>query len=176
MAYEGDVLVECPADIDFTNCWAVVVSGASWNPCGHMLFCCGTNSADAWYLHVAGQGVKEAMGVWGYPKFMRGDSNFYRYLTDNGKREIRRVDVHLRNPAAAYQKLMALMADKWFWGVLYNNCAVFAREIVVAGGGSLEVLLNCPDKEFAVKADDALRRAADGIIEAHKLPYGMGAF
>jgi hypothetical protein len=74
MSYEGEILNACPSDIDFTNTWAVVVSGASWNPCGHMLFCCGTNSSDSWYLHVAGQGVRELLGFYAYPKFMRGDT------------------------------------------------------------------------------------------------------
>ena len=169
MAYEGEILNACPADIDFTNCWAVVVSGAKWNPCGHMIFCCGSNSDNSWYFYVAGQGVKEVMGVWAYPKFIRGDSNFYRYLSDNGKREIRRLDARLTNPAGAYQKLMKFMADKWFWGVLLNNCVVFAREVIVAGGGSVNVLLNCPDKEFAEKVLDA---AAQGVVDS--LPYGLG--
>jgi hypothetical protein len=174
MAYEGEILSECPSDIDFAACWAVVVSGAKWNPCGHMMFSCGSNSENSWYFHVAGQGIKEAMGVYGFPKFMRGDRNYYRYLTDNGKREIRRLDARLTNPAGAYQKLMSLMADKWFWGVLWNNCAVFAKDIIVAGGGSVEILLNCPDKEFAQKADKAIDAAAKGIIES--LPYGLGGF
>jgi len=114
------------------------------------------------------------MGVYGYPKFMRGDRNYYRYLNDNDKQEIRRLDARLTNPAGAYQKLMKLMADKWFWGVLWNNCAVFAKEIIIAGGGAIEVLLNCPDKEFAEKVDKALDDWAKGIVES--LPYGLGPF
>jgi hypothetical protein len=57
---------------------------------------------------------------------------------------------------------------------LWNNCAVFAREIIVAGGGSVYVLLNCPDGEFAQKLDKALDTAAKGMIE--NLPYGLGGF
>jgi len=174
MSYEGEVLTQCPGDINFANCWAVVVSGAKWNPCGHMLLCCGTNSEDSWYFHVAGQGVREAYGVWGYPKFMRGDSNYYKYLADNGKREIRRLNAHIKDPGAAYRKLESLMADRWFWGVLVNNCASFVKEIITAGGGSLEVLLNCPDKEFASKVDQALDAAAKGLVES--LPYGLRPF
>ena len=37
MPYDGELLNQCQADIDFTLTQAVVVSGASWNPCGHML-------------------------------------------------------------------------------------------------------------------------------------------
>jgi len=170
MTYEGDILNLCPRDIDFTNTWAVVVSGASWNPCGHMLFCCGTNSDDSWYLHVAGQGVREVLGVWAYPKFMRGDANFYRYLADNGKREIRRIDVRMTNPSGAYTALMKYMADKWFWRVLPNNCVTFTRDLVVAGGGTLAVPLNCPDQEFVRR----LKKAGRAALEAESnVPPGF---
>jgi hypothetical protein len=156
MTYEGEILNECPGDIDFTNTWAVVVSGASWNPCGHMLFCCGSNSDDSWYFHVAGQGVREALGFWAYPKFMRGDLNFNRYLSDNGKRELRRLDTKFTKPSDAYSRLMDFMKDKWFWGVLPHNCAAFTKDIVTAGGGDVTVLLNCPDQEFVKKVGKAL--------------------
>jgi hypothetical protein len=167
MSYEGEVLYSCPHDIDFTNTWAVVVSGASWNPCGHMLFCCGTDSANSWYFHVAGQGMRELLGVWAYPKFMRGDANFYRYLSDNGKHEIRRLDVRISNPAGAYQKLENFMADKWFWGVLPHNCADFARGIITAGGGSVSVALNCPDQEFVKKVG---RAVSEGLRNMPPMP------
>jgi hypothetical protein len=125
-----------------------------------MVFCCGSDSASSWYFHVAGQGVKEVAGALAYPKFMRGDAKFALYLADNGKREIRRLDAHITDPSGAYNKLMKFMADKWVWGVLPHNCATFAREIILAGGGSLDVLLNCPDKEFApTKSSTMLWRA-----------------
>ena len=155
MTYEGEILNVCPADIDFTNTWAVVVSGATWNPCGHMLFCCGTSSTNSWYCHVAGQGVREAMGFYAYPKFMRGDANFARYLADNGKREIRRLNAGITDAGGAYRKLTSFMMDKWFWGVLPHNCAAFARDIIEAGNGSVTVLLNCPDQEFVSRAGNA---------------------
>jgi hypothetical protein len=166
MSYEGQILNLCPGDIDFSNTWAVVVSGVSWNPCGHMLFCCGTNSNDSWYFHVAGQGVKEAMGVWAYPKFMRGDANYNRYLVDNGKHEIRRLNARITNPAGAYQMLTQYMSNKWFWGVLPHNCAAFAKDIISAGGGNVKVLLNCPDQDF-------LRRTGEAALEGLKrVPRG----
>lgn len=151
MAYEGEILKMCPSDIDFTNTWAVVVSGASWNPCGHMLLCCGLDSESSWYLQVAGQGVRELLGVYAYPKFMRGDKSYNRYLRENKKRELRRLDAKITNSSGAYKKLMDLMAEKYFWKVLPDNCVTFTREIIRAGGGDLKVLLNCPDQEFLRK-------------------------
>jgi hypothetical protein len=121
-----------------------------------MILCTGTSSANSWYFHVAGQGVTELFGVWAYPKFMRGDANFMRYLQENGKTEIRRLDAKIINAAGAYMKLVQLMADKWFWGVLPHNCAGFVKEIISAGGGSLTVLLNCPDQEVVHKIGQAI--------------------
>jgi hypothetical protein len=155
MAYEGDILLECPSNLDFTVTQAVVVSGASWNPCGHMIFCTGSNSDDARYFHVAGAGFGEIYGVYAYPKFM-DESGYQRYLHENGKHEIRRRDVNFTNPTAAYNKLMSMMEDKWIWGVLPHNCATFAKEIVTAGGGDLSVVLNCPDEEVVKKIGAAL--------------------
>jgi hypothetical protein len=148
MAYEGDILNSCPVDLDFSNTQAIVVSGVSWNPCGHMILTCGTDSSNCWFFHVAGQGRKEWGGIYAYPKFMRGETNYQRYLKDNGKSEIRRLDAKVTNPSGAYQKLTELMISKWFWGVLPHNCAAFARDIITAGGGDVTVLLNCPDQEF----------------------------
>jgi hypothetical protein len=160
MAYEGELLNACPADIDFTLTQAVVVSGASWNPCGHMILCTGTDSARSWYFHVAGAGVREAYGVWAFPKFMREDG-YNRYLTENGKHEIRRLDAQIQNPAGAYSQLMQFMANKWLWGVLPHNCATFVKEIIRAGGGNLGVLLNCPDQEVVHKLGERIKDALD---------------
>ena len=155
MAYEGELLRMCPGNLDFTITQAVVVSGASWNPCGHMIFCTGNNSENARYFHVAGQGAAELYGFYAYPKFMT-EAGYWRYLRENGKREIRRLDAKLSNPSGAYQKLMNLMGDKWFWKVLPHNCATFAVEIIKAGSGDLTVLLNCPDQETVRKIGKAL--------------------
>lgn len=36
--YIGDIMHQCLIQpFDFNNTYAIVVSGASWNPCGHML-------------------------------------------------------------------------------------------------------------------------------------------
>ena len=172
MSYEGEILTMCPADIDFSNTSAVVVSGASWNPCGHMIFCCGTDSANSWYFHVAGQGVREAFGVRAYPKFMRGDENFMRYLRENHKHEIRRLDCAITDPGGSYRKLMAYMSNMWYWGVLPHNCATFAHDVIKAGGGNLDVLFNCPDQEFAGKVKRTIDQAFEGIGRAGPyMPY-----
>lgn len=166
MSYEGEILDMCPSDLDFRITWAIVVSGASWNPCGHMILCCGNNSADSWFFHVAGQGVREWGGVRAYPKFMRGDQNFQKYLSENGKHEIRRTDCTITNPAGSYQKLMGYMSNIWYWKVLPHNCATFARDVIEAGGGKIVVTLNCPDQEFVRKLGDAADAALEGIGRA----------
>lgn len=66
MAYQGDEAYFC-GDYNFANAHAVTVSGASWNPCGHLLL--NTGGVGGWYFHIA--------EVRGKPKFMRqaGGSN-----------------------------------------------------------------------------------------------------
>jgi hypothetical protein len=157
MTYEGELMRFCPRDIDFSLTQAVVVSGAWWNPCGHMILCAGTSSDTSWYFHVAGAGVREAFGVRAYPKFMREDG-YNRYLRENNKREIRRLDAKISNPSGAFSKLMLLMAAKWTWKVFPHNCASFAKEVIWAGGGDLTVLLNCPDQEVVRKFNEFQRQ------------------
>lgn len=171
MPYEGEQLLMCPADIDFTMTQAVVVSGASWNPCGHMILCAGNNTATSWYFHVAGAGRSELYGVYAYPKFMR-EADYFRYLADNGKHEIRRLDASIKNPDKAYDRLTHLMADKWFWRVLPHNCASFAKEIVEAGGGTLTVLGNCPDQEVVNTVIQGVRSAVDTLLTPPHLNPG----
>ena len=171
MPYEGEILSECPADLDFQNTSAVVVSGATWNPCGHMILSCGTSSIDSWYFHVAGQQAGhwwEKSGILAYPKFMRGDANLARYLGENGKKEIRRLDAKIMNPSGAYMKLTSFMSDKWFWKVLPHNCAAFVKEIVKAGGGDLSVLLNCPDQEFVRQVGQAMDQGLKSLPRGPK--------
>jgi hypothetical protein len=168
MPYEGELLNQCPGDLDFSVTQAVVVSGASWNPCGHMMLCAGNSSDTAWYFHVAGAGAREAFGVYAFPKFMR-EKDYHRYLCDNGKHEIRRLNAQIVNPSGAYRKLTELMISKWCWKVLPDNCATFVKEIVKAGGGNLDVTWNCPDQEVVrsikIGIKDALDRAAQFQME-----------
>jgi hypothetical protein len=59
---------------------------------------------------------------------------------------------------------MSYMSIKWAWGYigswspinplpfpLIHNCATFVSDIIVAGGGDLTVMLNCPDLEVQNK-------------------------
>ena len=114
MAYEGELLSECPQGLDFSFTQAVVVSGASWNPCGHMILCVGNSSDTSWYFHVAGAGVREVYGVYAYPKFMR-EEGYQRYLLENSKRELRRLDAMISNPDG--------MASRSRRGPLMRRCA-----------------------------------------------------
>jgi hypothetical protein len=124
MAYQGDEIDYCTA-FRFDLAHAVVVSGAKWNPCGHMLL--NTGGYGGWYFHVA--------EVRGLPKFMN-EAGYQRYLKENGKREIRRVFVPLKNPDAANAKLEEPLAKKWTWFLLPNNCGNFVEEVLQAGGTS----------------------------------------
>ena len=171
MSYEGELLRECPRDLDFTLTQAVVVSGAAWNPCGHMILCTGTSSDNAWYFHVAGQGLSELAGIFAYPKFMR-EEDYYQYLQENGKREIRRLDAQIKKPSGAYQKLMHLMNAKWMWAVLPHNCSTFVKEIISAGGGNLRVLLNCPDQEVVGRITQTAKEMLDREAEFQRTNPG----
>lgn len=134
-SYIGDEMVICPLRTsDFRHTCAVIVSGDGINICGHALLHVG----NGWYFHVAGKND--------LPKFM-SESGYMRYLRENGKREIRRWIVHLPNPAGAHRKLEELLAKKWRWLVLPNNCASFVEEIMQAGGSNAGTYLNCPSAE-----------------------------
>lgn len=75
MAYEGDELRFCPADLfDFDNASAVIVSGDWPNSFGHMLFCTGVRS-QAIYFQVA--------GVYTAPRYM----NSFGYILEKRRRE-----------------------------------------------------------------------------------------
>lgn len=133
--YTGDEMILCPLKTaDFKHTCAVIVSGDGINVCGHALLHVG----NGWYSHVAGKND--------LPKFM-SESGYMRYLRENGKREIRRWLVPLPNPAGAHKKLEELLAKKWRWLVLPNNCASFVEEIVQAGGSNAGMYMNCPSAE-----------------------------
>lgn len=133
--YIGDDMVRSPLKrSDFQHACAVIVSGDSINICGHALLHIG----DGWYFHVAGK--------YDLPKFMNEDG-YMRYLRENGKREIRRWIVKLTNPAGAQRKLEELLAKKWRWLVLPNNCTTFVEEVVRAGGSNAGMYFNCPAAE-----------------------------
>jgi hypothetical protein len=133
--YEGDEMIVCPLDVsDFRHVCAVIVSGDKGNPCGHALLHVG----NAWYFHVA--------GFYKLPKYMHEDG-YRRYMRENNKREIRRWPIRLPNPRGAHEKLHDLLAKKWLWGIVVNNCTSFVEEIVQAGGSNAYQMFNCPSAE-----------------------------
>ncbi len=137
MAYDGEIMTACPAKpFDFSNAHTVVVSGAQWNPCGHLLL--NTGGVNGWYFHVA--------EVRGFPRYMDEDG-FHRYLTENQKRVLSMRPVPLRDPDASMLKLEQLLSRKWTWFVLPNNCASFAEDVLQAGGTDAGLLTNCPAVE-----------------------------
>jgi len=135
MAYDGDYMTFCAA-FDFSRTYAVTVSGAAWNPCGHLLL--NTGGRGGYYFHVA--------EVRGRPKYMR-QSGYERYLKENEKKELSRVSVKVPDPAAANRKLEELLLKKWTWFVLPNNCASFVEDVVQAGGSKAGLYSNCPARE-----------------------------
>jgi hypothetical protein len=139
MAYEGDLLLECPGDVDFSIVYAVIVTGVRLNPCGHALLFVGTSSNAGRYFHVA---------KWhDLPRQMPNQALYQRYLRENGKREVTRYVVYLPNPDGAAQRLEEVMGKPWQWLVLPHNCAAFVEEIVQAGGSTAGLYSNCPRLE-----------------------------
>lgn len=135
--YQGDDLNMCYARaFDFNVTQAVVVSGDSWNPCGHLMLQVGR--VDWSYFHVAGLRSR--------PKMMN-ELGFRRYLRENKKRVLSRRAVAITNPEGAQAKLETLMSQRWTWMVLPNNCSSFVEEVVQAGGSSAGLYWNCPAKE-----------------------------
>ena len=132
MAYDGDHINFCRV-FDFNQAYAVVVSGAKWNPCGHMLL-----NTGGWYFHVA--------EVRGRPKFMDEDG-YKRYLAENGKKEISRTFVKIPNTNAANLKLEEILLNQWTWFLLPNNCASFVEDVLQAGGTKAGLYSNCPTRE-----------------------------
>jgi hypothetical protein len=134
--YTGEIMLQCVQPFNFTQTFAVVVSGDTWNPCGHMLL--NTGGQAGWYFHVA--------AVRGKPRFMR-ESGFQRYLKEHKKRELRRTFIPIPNPDGANAKLEELLAKQWTWFVLPNNCASFVEDVVKAGGSDAGLYSNCPTRE-----------------------------
>ncbi|TFW27941.1 hypothetical protein [Massilia horti] len=135
--YEGAAMLVCPLELsDFQHVCAVIVSGHKVNPCGHTLLHIGKSWS--WYVHIS--------GPYNLPKFMP-QSNYMRYLKENGKREIRRSPIKLPNPKGAHEKLHELIEKPWIWGAVVHNCTSFEEEVVRAGGSNAGQYFNCPIAE-----------------------------
>lgn len=133
--YTGDIMQQCFLQpFDFKRAFVVVVSGASWNPCGHTLL----NTGGGWYFHAAERK--------GNPRFMR-ERDYQRYLKEHQKRELRRIFVPVPDPEGAHFKLQELLAKQWSWFMLPNNCASFVEDVVQAGGSNAGLYFNCPSRE-----------------------------
>jgi len=131
MAYEGGRVTACYV-FKFSKVAVVIVSGAAANPCGHALLFVDEN-----YFHVA--------RFRGYPFLIPGATKYARYLKENGKREIRRIPVVVKDSQAANLKLNELLSKKWTWGILPNNCVAFVEEVLAAGGVGWSCWHNCPE-------------------------------
>jgi hypothetical protein len=125
MAYEGELLTYCPAEMfNFRMTYAVVVSGARLNPYGHMLL--NTGGPGGTYFQVS--------DVYGDPRFMN-EGQFQRYLRENNKIIVTVLKRQIPYPQKAQLKLEELLSRKWVWGAVVHNCESFVQEIIVAGGG-----------------------------------------
>lgn len=135
MSYAGEILDQCGLiDIDLSKVTVVAVSGDGPNVCGHLLLY-GGHIRGGYYFHVA--------EIRGYPHYM-SESGYGRYLKETGKTEIRRRSLSLPNPQNALLYLENLMANKWTWGGIPNNCVAFVEEVIAAGGGRWSSYSNCP--------------------------------
>lgn len=134
--YIGDLMRHCfVRPSHFKHACVVIVSGDSVNFCGHALLHIG---GSGWYFHVAGFNEE--------PRFMN-EAGYKRYLKEGGKREIRRWIVAIPDPLGAHRKLEELLARRWQWLILPNNCVSFVEEIVFAGGSKAHMHYNCPTLE-----------------------------
>jgi hypothetical protein len=138
MAYDGEHVYQCNRYwYPWHRTYAVIVSGAKWNACGHAILNLGGPGGD--YFHIAG---KFRVRPW-----HMAQAGYERYLFEQEKREIVRQYIPINKPALAQAKLEELTATTWIWGVLPHNCASFVEEIIQAGGSDAGLYLNCPTLE-----------------------------
>jgi hypothetical protein len=131
MTYLGEHLYTC-AVIPFYwhQVQVVIVSGWGPNACGHTMLRAGN-----YYFHIDGRQ--------NLPWFL-DEAGFKRYLRENDKNELWRFPVTLPKPEAAQRKLEELMANRWKWWGLWNNCATFVETVMTAGGANIASIGNCP--------------------------------
>ena len=97
-----------------------------------------TGGIGGFYFHVA--------EFHGFPRYMN-EAGYRRYLKEEMKREISRTRVLLKNPQGAQRKLEELLAKKWTWFLVPQNCAAFAEDVLQAGGTNAGLFSNCPRAE-----------------------------
>jgi hypothetical protein len=157
MAYEGEVMTTCGVvNIDLSHASIIAVSGDSINLCGHLLLY--SPSGGGTYFHVTGDSNASGLArLQGYPMYM-SETGYRRYLKETKKMELRRRSVTLPNPAGAYLYLESLLAEKWTWKVLPDNCVTFVEEVVHAGGGNWGSYSNCPTIATADSVSDRIAK------------------
>lgn len=133
--YQGQWMYSCRSALyDWGNVRAIVVSGDSWNPCGHALLQVGADT-----FHIGG---------WRRRPYHLTYPGYTRCLRENRKRELRRDRISIPDPAGAQRKLEELTSRPWQWVILPHNCATFVEAVVQAGGARrVGLYLNCPAVE-----------------------------
>ena len=126
-SYEGEVVNSC-SDPSIYNCsqaYAIVVSGASANPFGHMILNFG--GPGGYYFHKC--------QLHGYALLMT-QAGFSRYCVeeDPPKVVLSRMRVSIPDPDAALRKLESILQDKEYWLVVPHNCVDFCERVLQAGG------------------------------------------
>lgn len=66
-----------------------------------------------------------------------------------------------------------LMANKWRWLVLPNNCVSFCEEIIQAGGGTWGSYSNCPTIATEETLSEQIQRFLTGLEAAIYNAYGV---
>lgn len=138
MAYIGDQIngKPMPKDLDWSRTEIVLVSGDTWNPCGHVLLSVGGGFGHYFQYTTA--------SVYGYATYIDSESNFQRYLLENKKSELSRKKLTIPDSKKAEERLTKLMNNKWAYGLVVHNCATFVEEVVKAGGNFWDFPDSCP--------------------------------
>ena len=100
---------------------------------GHTLLHLGE---DKGYVHID--------GLYNYPVYI-SDEEFRDFYLDKWRKRVVAVQkVPLENPDNASKELIKLCQQRWFWGGLWHNCFDFCKQVLIAGGASLEQLDGYP--------------------------------
>jgi len=125
MSYEGELMTQCPVGMyNFSRAYAVLVSGARFNPYGHMLL--NTGGRGGRYFHVS--------DLFGQPRTMT-EKQFQDYLASNDKTIVSVIRVTIPRPRDSQIKLEQILSSSWAWGAIMHNCETMVEDIVMAGGG-----------------------------------------
>jgi hypothetical protein len=140
---DGREIESCDLDLfRYKQLSVIVVTGASYNPCGHALLNVGGTSG--YYIHVAGWHSK--------PHFMtQGD--YETYLAGHGKQEILRKQVYVPFLDSALLYLERVVSKTWSYGLVVHNCATLVEDVFKAGGAYLNFNYNCPNTILRIRQE-----------------------